>query len=201
MGLGRKRGRMEMVLIYFLSHLLSSVCSLSALITAVCKSHQSICGLFIPQKPSVWLNLLVTKFLAKTEGLRARIINLLHPFGCALLSPTVISNTNSFFIFFTNLTIDLLPKLHPLRAVLTVLWHSMEDIEEVMTWMNEVNCFILIHLYKKRLKSSPLFTVISAEFLNFCMWAFKLWHCISQEVRLTGGGKIKHKMNTVWHGR
>lgn len=91
MGLERKRGRVEIVLICFLPHLLSSVCSLSALITPVYKSHRSICGLVISQKPSVRAYLLVTPFLAKKEGLRARIINLFYSFaapvipGCHLL--------------------------------------------------------------------------------------------------------------------
>ncbi len=83
-----------MLLIYFLSHLLSSVCSLSALITTVYKSHRPICGLVISQKPSAWVFL-----LAKKKGLRARIINLFYSFDCALLSPAVSSHKKKDFFF------------------------------------------------------------------------------------------------------
>lgn len=74
-----------MVLIYFLSHLLSSVCSLSALSTAVYESHRSICGLVISQKPSVWAYLLVIPFLAKKRGLRGRIITLFYAFAVPVI--------------------------------------------------------------------------------------------------------------------
>lgn len=65
---------------YFPSLLLSSVFSLSALITAVYKSHESICGLVISRTPQsgdvLLLSLSPAFFLTKKEGLRARIINL-----------------------------------------------------------------------------------------------------------------------------
>lgn len=74
-----------MVLIYFLPHLLSSVCSLSAVITADYKRHWSICGLVTLQKPLGRAYLLVTPFLDKKEGLRARIINLFYSFAAPVI--------------------------------------------------------------------------------------------------------------------
>lgn len=79
-----------MVLICFLSHLLSSVCSLSALSTAVYESHRSVCGLVISQKPSVWAYLLVTPFLAKKGGLRGKDHQFV-PFFCSACYPCLSS--------------------------------------------------------------------------------------------------------------
>lgn len=134
MGLDRKRGHVEMVLLCFLSHLLSSVCTLSALITAAMEVISPFVALLFPRNPQSRAHLLVTPFLAKKGGLRARIINLFYSFAVPVIPAKKKRKEKKDFILFNNPTIDLLPKLHPLRAVFIILWHCIEDTEEVMTW-------------------------------------------------------------------
>lgn len=68
-------------------------------------------------------------FWAKKEGLRARIINLFHSFGCALLSPAVVPSAN--WIFLSSSTIwQLLCCTNCIHwePYLQFFWHRTEDI-------------------------------------------------------------------------
>lgn len=80
------------------------------------------------------LGMLVTQFLPENESSRARITNLLYsfavPFHSQLSFPEQIWICNSV----NDLTIDMLHKLHPMRAVFIILYVYIKDIVEIMTW-------------------------------------------------------------------
>lgn len=104
----------------------ASVCSLAALITTVCKSHRSICGLIISQKPPRSGHVcLLLHFLGQEGRIKGKDHQFVPFFWLCLVIPGCRPQCKlNFFILFNNLTTAMLHKLHPLRAIFTIFLTS-----------------------------------------------------------------------------
>lgn len=110
--------------------LLSSVCRLAALITALHKSHLSICGLVITQKASVWDMLLATLYcIREAQGQWSSISSSLFFLACALVILDSWPQNRAELLLSDNQTIDFLTKLMN-GTLFGVYWYCITHIKE-----------------------------------------------------------------------